>query len=194
MNWKYLKGSAKDFENAPDWCRQIVAIRNSDEICFEENLQGQQKQGDRYQWEYSEINTLLEAPKYPLIDYFTIQAQREPIMTWDGVGLPPVGTECEYSLNGGGNWWNCKIAYIVGTQGIVMLCDVFEGVQYVDFTTYEGKLKFRPFRSEADKNRSAAIEEMRKIVTNYNKTDVIHAIGQLYDAGYRWNGALTKND
>lgn len=33
--------------------------------------------------------------------------------------------------------------------------------------------------------RDLAIKEMLKSVTNYNKTDVIHACEQLYDAGYR---------
>lgn len=100
---------------------------------------------------------------------------------WDGTGLPPVGVECEYSLNSGRTWFKCKIDYILGTQGLIMLADVFEGGQWVSFHEYDGKLKFRPLRSERDK----VIAEMRKVVTNYNKTDVIHAIEELYDAGYR---------
>ena len=47
---------------------------------------------------------------------------------WGGEGLPPVGCECEYSLNAGITWHACKIGYLVGTQGLVMHCDVFEGV------------------------------------------------------------------
>lgn len=77
---------------------------------------------------------------------------------WNGEGLPPVGCECEYSLNGGKTWWKCKIDYIVGTQGVVMLCDTFEGVQYVQFLSYGNALKFRPIRSEADRKRDEAVK------------------------------------
>lgn len=77
---------------------------------------------------------------------------------WNGEGLPPVGCECEYSLNGGKTWWKCKIDYIVGTQGVVMLCDTFEGVQYVQFSSYGNSLKFRPIRSEADRKRDEAVK------------------------------------
>lgn len=75
---------------------------------------------------------------------------------WNGEGLPPVGCWCEYSLNGGKTWWKCKVDYIVGTQGVVMLCDTFEGVQYVQFSSYGNALKFRPIRSEAERKRDEA--------------------------------------
>ncbi|MFU2368480.1 MAG: hypothetical protein ACM685_22895 [Enterobacteriaceae bacterium] len=79
---------------------------------------------------------------------------------WNGEGLPPVGCECEYSLNGGKTWWKCKIDYIVGTQGVVMLCDTFEGVQYVQFSSYGNALKFRPTRSEAERKREKAVKAL----------------------------------
>lgn len=79
---------------------------------------------------------------------------------WNGEGLPPVGCECEYSLNGGKTWRKCKIDYIVGTQGVVMLCDTVEGVQYVQFSSYGDALKFRPIRSEADRKRYEAVQAL----------------------------------
>lgn len=104
-------------------------------------------------------------------------ALKQPV--WDGTGLPPVGVECEYALTGR-TWFKCKVEMYVGSQGVVMSCDVFEGIQYVHNEDYPN-LTFRQIRSKRDE----AIERMRKVVTNYNKTDVIHAIEQLYDAGYR---------
>lgn len=95
---------------------------------------------------------------------------------WDGTGLPPVGVECEYSLNGGKTWWKCKIDYMVGTQGVVMLCNTFEGVQYVHFSSYGNALKFRPLRTEAER----AIDEMVRL-----SGVSIGAAKILYDAGYR---------
>lgn len=79
---------------------------------------------------------------------------------WNGEGQPPVGCECEYSLNGGKTWWKCKIDYMVGTQGVVMLCDTFEGVQYVQFSSYGNALKFRPTRSEAERKREKAVQAL----------------------------------
>lgn len=87
-------------------------------------------------------------------------AQFEASQVWNGEGLPPVGCECEYSLNGGKTWWNCKVDYIVGTQGVVMLCDTFEGVQYVQFSSYGNALKFRPTRSEAERKREKAVQAL----------------------------------
>lgn len=83
---------------------------------------------------------------------------------WNGEGVPPVGTECEYSLNAGRTWFKCKIDYVLGTQGLIMLADVYEGGQFVGFAEYDGKLKFRPIRSEADKKRDEAIESMASLI------------------------------
>lgn len=103
-------------------------------------------------------------------------------VVWSGEGLPPVGCECQYSLNGGKTWLDCKIEFIVGTQGIVMSCDVFEGVQYVSNYTYRN-LAFRPIRSEEERKRdeiTGAIESciMLAYADNSDKTTEAH----LYDA------------
>lgn len=90
-----------------------------------------------------------------------------PVAAWSGGGFPPVGCECEYSLNGGKTWWKCKVDYIVGTQGVVMLCDTFEGVQYVPFSSYGNALKFRPIRSEAERKRDAMVNDMVETIFYY---------------------------
>lgn len=111
---------------------------------------------------------------------------QEPVTTWGGEGLPPVGCECEYSLNGGSTWWKCKIDYIVGTQGVVMLCDTFEGVQYVQFSSYGDALKFRPIRSEADIKRHDAAQALCYAGGGIGKVDESAGIGScwfdVYDA------------
>lgn len=110
-----------------------------------------------------------------------LAASQKP--AWNGEGVPPVGCECEYSLNAGKTWWKCKIDYIVGTQGVVMLCDTFEGVQYVKFLSYGGALKFRPIRTEAERKREVAIEailsDMRTIPCDLSLRDEVAVI---YDA------------
>ena len=105
-----------------------------------------------------------------------------PVTTWSGEGLPPVGCECEYSLNGGVTWWRCKIDYIVGTQGVVMLCDTFEGVQYVQFSSYGSLLKFRPARSEAERKRDAATNALMGILGGCGGPHSELKSGEIYDA------------
>lgn len=103
---------------------------------------------------------------------------------WNGEGLPPVGCECEYSLNGGKTWWKCKIDYIVGTQGVVMLCDTLEGVQYVQFSSYGNALKFRPLQSEAERKRDAAVEAIHWYMPEFipdTPNEYYHA-KKIYDA------------
>lgn len=105
---------------------------------------------------------------------------------WNGEGLPPVGCECEYSLNSGKTWWKCKIDYIVGTQGVVMLCDTFEGVQYVQFSSYGNALKFRPIRSEAERKRDEAVQALCYAGVGNGKVDEKAGYGScwfdVYDA------------
>ena len=102
---------------------------------------------------------------------------------WNGEGMPPVGCECEYSLNAGKTWWKCKIDYIVGTQGVVMLCDTFEGVQYVKFSSYGGTLKFRPIRTEEERKRERICDSIYGALTKaerqHNRSDEAEAV---YDA------------
>lgn len=98
---------------------------------------------------------------------------------WSGDGLPPVGCECEYTLSGN-TWWPCKVDMYVGTQGVVMSCDVFEGIQYVNRNEYT-KLQFRPLHSEADNKRDAAIKQIIEDI-GLAQDNVAEAI---YDAGYR---------
>lgn len=78
---------------------------------------------------------------------------------WDGKGLPPVGCECEYSLNGGRRWDKCKIEYEVGTQGVVISYDVFKGVQYVSFNAYP-KTVFRLMCTKEERRREESTEAM----------------------------------
>ncbi|MFW6823635.1 hypothetical protein ACM7TL_17215, partial [Enterobacter hormaechei] len=97
---------------------------------------------------------------------------------WNGDGVPPVGTECEYSLNAGRTWFKCKIDYVLGTQGLIMLADVYEGGQFVGFAEYDGKLKFRPIRSEADKKKEEAVfaiaELCRQSASNGHSAELIY--------------------
>lgn len=94
---------------------------------------------------------------------------------WDGTGLPPVGVECEGKQFAQLNWTKFKVVAVENGHVFGFWND------HVSVGLNSKLWQFRPIRSKRDE----AIEQMLKVVTNYNKTDVIHAIEQLYDAGYR---------
>lgn len=100
---------------------------------------------------------------------------------WNGEGLPPVGAICEYSL-AGRVWSPCKVELYVGTQGVVISCDVFEGIQYVDFAKYDD-FEFRPLRTEAENARDEANKEMILYTSlDANSAKDCNHIANIYDA------------
>lgn len=48
--WKYLKGSEKDFEVAPEWSMQVLREIGTENIGYDENINGKQMVGDRLLW------------------------------------------------------------------------------------------------------------------------------------------------
>lgn len=76
---------------------------------------------------------------------------------WDGEGLPPIDTECEYRLVPSKNWFKCQPKMFVGTQGVVIECDVFEGVQYCSFNG-PNPIEFRPIQPEQTEEERASAE------------------------------------
>ena len=47
--WNHIIGDEKDFEGAPDWCKQVIKDC-TDDIGYEENHTGNQLEGDRLWW------------------------------------------------------------------------------------------------------------------------------------------------
>ena len=138
-----------------------------------------------YFWHGEWAMPLASDHKESIVTYWqykaALAASQKP--TWNGEGVPPVGCECEYSLNAGKTWWKCKIDYIVGTQGVVMLCDTFEGVQYVKFSSYGGTLKFRPIRTEADKKRERICDAIYGALTKAERQHNLSGEAEaVYDA------------
>ena len=107
---------------------------------------------------------------------------------WDGSGIPPVGTVCEYRLNDGA-WCMCKITYMLsGTDdSFVAWCDHLGIDQFLTFTSKHYKLQLRKIKTPeqiAEEERLHAIDEMSALAHRGGCTykDVMSA---LYDAGYR---------
>lgn len=107
---------------------------------------------------------------------------------WDGSGVPPVGTVCEYQLNGG-VWFMCKIIYVLSGSDdcFVAWCDHLRTDQFLTFSSRRYKLQLRkiktPEQIEAEE-RLLAIDEMVDLAQRSGSIfkDVMSA---LYDVGYR---------
>lgn len=107
---------------------------------------------------------------------------------WEGSGLPPVGTVCEYRLGEDGTWFKCKIMYVLsGTDDcFVAWCDHLGSDQSFEFSSKRYKLQLRKIKTPeqiAAEERLHTIDEMIALVGRYSTFKDV--MGMLYDAGYR---------
>ena len=106
------------------------------------------------------------------------------IKEWDGEGVPPVGTECEYLKHAKykTSWIKVRVVFI-GENLII-----FEhGANGNEFSEQLAEVSFRPIKTPeqlAAEERLHAIDEMVYFLQRCGSTytDVMSA---LYDAGYR---------
>lgn len=166
MKYKYLKGSEKDFEGAPDWAMVAIKCDGFDNIDFATSL----KNGERCHYPNEGIDNFISyAEMWQLI------AERQPITesSWDGAGLPPVGCECE--IKRVADWMPVTIKFISRHNTV--------------FTTFGGtedcyqtcSLQFRPIRSEADKKSDAVIEFITGAIDSHG-VDPLNSARFIYDA------------
>ncbi|QBZ68949.1 hypothetical protein PQZ64_gp50 [Klebsiella phage vB_KpnM_IME346] len=88
---------------------------------------------------------------------------------WDGTGLPPVGVECEVSVDGGRSWCTYRTISEKNGARLIEIGNFTEEFQSNNWI-------FRPLRTEAER----AIDEMVRL-----SGVSIGAAKILYDAGYR---------
>lgn len=108
------------------------------------------------------------------------------VVEWDGVGLPPVGTVCQYQ-NSLGSWFKVEITAIA-KKGICFIQPDLDGENYA----CKVSSKFRPIRTAeqvAAEERDKAINEMVFGVCGCEpdggNTTAFMICGFIYDAGYR---------
>lgn len=105
---------------------------------------------------------------------------------WNGEGLPPVGTVCEYQTWVNREWKQTKVlAHHLGFA--VHSWSVDGDDMEVDSAPPQD---FRPIRTPeqiAEEDRDRAIEEMREIITadDLKGFGITMQLGAIYDAGYR---------
>lgn len=158
--WKYIKGSEKDFEGAPHWALSVC--QGSLCLVFYEQVIGlghwQNKSREKEEG-------------YDDVGGFPIIAQRELIEVWNGEGLPPVGTVCLW--NDGTGWATVNVLGVNGSEVWVKPEDGSESFVVNDDD-------FKPLPNE----RETAIHEITQII-DHNGVDPLNSAKQIYDAGYR---------
>lgn len=101
---------------------------------------------------------------------------------WNGEGLPPVGCECEVSVDGGRSWCAYKAINEKNGARLIEIGNFTEEFQNNNWI-------FRPIRTEEDKKREAAIKELTSVICGEipdtgMATAAMYA-ARVYDAGYR---------
>lgn len=99
---------------------------------------------------------------------------------WNGEGLPPVGYECEVSVDGGRSW--CTYRAINEKNGVRLieignLTEEFENNNWI----------FRQFRTEAEKKHEAVLESicavLEMVAQDYKREDEAKLIYEAIAAG-----------
>lgn len=97
---------------------------------------------------------------------------------WDGTGLPPVGTECEYEDNTG-KWIHVEVVY--KSDWVIVIRgkenNIGNGVEIAKDLVMDKLCRFRPLRTERDK----AIEQMLTII-DYHGVDPLNSAAAIYKA------------
>lgn len=158
--WKYITGSEKDFEGAPDWA--TIYCEGKDCNVFYENSDFSGK----WQNKGSQSIGVDGRGNFPII------AQREPIEVfevWDGQGLPTVGTVCQW--NNGTGWTTVNVLGVNGSEVWVKPEDGSESFVVNDDD-------FKPLPDE----RETAIHEIASMI---GRGTFFEDAARIYNAGYR---------
>jgi hypothetical protein len=119
-------------------------------------------------------------------------AEKKPAAAeYDGTGLPPIGTECEFRIGGGlAEWHLCTVRYILngdedpdadGWRAVVW-CPHLDKDQLAHLPRFQ----FRPIRSQAERDREEIINAAAKVVEvkfGSPRSVCIAYCEALYDAG-----------
>lgn len=165
------RGGWPDGSNA---CRQFP----DGEICFNHVS----REPDFYAELSDDVDLVWRATKSPHVTKEQYEAALAASkQEWNGEGLPPVGCECEFNAHDRG-WGKCVVLY--ASEFTVLLRTDRESDPEEAFVPED--IEFRPIRSESDKKREVAIEEINSLVGDIEKYPTWRdAIAAIYDAGYR---------
>lgn len=80
---------------------------------------------------------------------------------WDGTGIPPDGTECEYRIGSSTRWHRCVIKAVCKGQGAIVTCDAAAyGEQYLSVYDHPYPAEFRPIKTPEQRAQDDAVAAM----------------------------------
>lgn len=101
MKYEYLKGSEKDFEGAPEWATHVIEHKEGNQRAFAEKFDYMCRAVYAADAEfYPDSKTVIANPTMWIViaDRGLVDVEVTGKKSWNGVGLPPVGYECEFTF------------------------------------------------------------------------------------------------
>jgi hypothetical protein len=197
MKYEYLKGSEKDFEGAPEWATHVIEHKEGNQRAFAEKFDYMCRAVYAADAElYPDSKTVIANPTMWIViaDRELVDVEFTGKTPWDGVGLPPVGCECEFTL---GPYEPYEFDELVGKLPwpgtlVTVVSHKVTGdghdVAVIYWDEDGGGLAaclvgscLKPIRSGADKKRDAALLAMN-IAVNEGESGVIGGVVAIYDA------------
>ena len=110
--------------------------------------------------------------------YESAIAAKKP--SWNGVGLPPVGCECEFRkmMRGKPDEFRSGVVSYFSEHTVVIIVNGESG----EFVHHPDTCEFRPIRSEADKKRDAAIKAIDDWLPEFTDTPYLYHATAIYAA------------
>jgi hypothetical protein len=99
---------------------------------------------------------------------------------WTGAGLPPVGTVCEYTSNGGLNWRETSVLFI--DEQVVLLTG------YALYKLVDPDIAFRPIRTPeqiAEEKRKSEVDALIDVLRTIHTTYYPEVAEAILKSGYR---------
>lgn len=110
-----------------------------------------------------------------------------PDQEWNGEGLPPVGTMCEWKEKTGFSWVQATVLFITDSSVVMQREDGFE------WQMMTARTVFRPFRTPEQIAADDRLHEIRNALSAIHASQlqsmgdslVVAAVEAMIDAGYR---------
>lgn len=165
MKYKYLKGSEKDFEGAPEWASEVIESTSIYGHAFVDCFD--------YMCKYQSKGNPCDTGNIINPTLWKVVAKRRQITepSWDGIGLPPVGAKVE--------WMSDKYGWLGGT--IAAYDEKYPSIAIIRHNDGYIGCNRGEIRTEADKKRDAVIEFITGAIDSHG-VDPLNSAKFIYDA------------
>ncbi|QHJ82290.1 MAG: hypothetical protein [Caudoviricetes sp.] len=185
MKYEIIKGSEKDFEQAPEWAMQVESLIDSNTLFYTEAINGSQTAKHLCQWSDESISRPLAHSANSIGGGFTVIAQRRPITEpvvnqqlpteWNGTGIAYLGQHVEYFWEEGKEWRKAEV--VAHYEEWPLLKDIEDGLMVAELNN-----KMRPIRSAEDVARDEFVKALVYFDNNRKTFGIDKLYGEIYDA------------